>query len=85
MAAIHAGVVIDSDGGSVLVHMSKGLESVISASLNGVKSLSTGTLNATIYIKEGPSPMSFSCGTTAIAKLKFASGAKYGIECPENC
>lgn len=85
MAAIQSGVIMNAEGGPVLMHLSKGLDEFQGAEVNGVKSHPGGSPLSTIYLKEGPIPTTVGCGDLGQGKLKYGPGLKYGAECPAGC
>jgi len=52
---------------------------------NGFKSMSAAAATASVFIKPGPEPTVMSCPEAAKSQLKEEAGARYGIECPNNC
>lgn len=52
---------------------------------NGFKSTSGAASTASVFIKPGPEPTVLTCPEPAKSQLKEESGARYGIECPNNC
>jgi len=84
-AAIHSGIITETEGGDVLVHLCKGRDAYISSDQNNIKSLAMGGSEAAFYMNNTPLPIVYTCEQLASDKLKPEAGNKYNVACPAQC
>lgn len=85
-AAIHSGMMNDSEGGSVMLHLTKPRGAFTTLSQNKIESKEGVQTEIAVFLHVAPLPVELKCNQSLLeSDIKLESGKSYFIKCKEGC